>query len=657
MAKKSGDIRGDILWRIGLLYILMIVFAVAIIARVVYIQVAEGDSLKEKASSYALKNITIEPNRGDICAVDGRVLSSSVPFYELRMDLGSDALDQESFSNNIDSLSLCLSKLFGDKSQQAYKRDLLDAKAKNSRYFLIKRNVTFLQLKEAKKFPIFRLGKFKGGLIVIQDNKRMKPFLNLASRTIGYLSKDESAPKVGLEGAYDRQLRGVQGVKLMQKLSGNDWKPVNDGNEVEPVDGNTLITTIDINFQDVAENALMKHLKSHEADHGCAILMEVETGEIMAMANLTRTSDGEYVESYNYAIGESTEPGSTFKLASLIVALDDGYIDIDDSVETGKGIVYYYDLPVRDTKTHGKLSVQEAFEVSSNVGISKIITANYGSNPVKFVDKLYAMGLNEKLGLEIRGEGKPLIKYPGDSMWSGVTLPQMSIGYEVKLTPLQILTFYNAIANDGKMVKPRFVRYLRQHGDTIKIFPTEIIKPLICTGSTIKKVKLLLEGVVERGTAKNLSNTVYKIAGKTGTAQIAKSKAGYGAIKSYQASFVGYFPADNPKYSCIVVVNAPSNEVYYGNLVAGPIFKEIADKVYSTSLEIHESLDPRGTFADVPVCMDGYYPDIKTVLMNIKINHDDFSGKNKWVNTFCHDSIIEIRGRAVGSGLIPNVKG
>jgi cell division protein FtsI (penicillin-binding protein 3) len=657
MTEKETNIRRDVLWRVTVLYVIMAIFAIAILYKVLYIQFAEGDIWKEKSIKTTLKNIIIEPNRGDICAIDGRLLSSSVPYYEIRMDFGCEGLTEQIFKDKVDSLAYLLSGIFPNKNKAQYLNDLKNAYDKKNRYFLIKRNITYQQLKKIKEFPIFRLGKYEGGLIVSQEYKRVKPFQNLASRTIGHLNKDESTTRVGLEGAYDRYLRGVRGYRLMQKISGNAWKPVDDGNEVEPVDGLTLITTLDINIQDVAENALMKQLSEHDADHGCAILMEVETGEVKAIANLTKTSDGRYIEDYNYAIGESVEPGSTFKLASLIVALEDGMIELDDSIETGNGVVRYYDLTMKDTKSHGTISVQEAFEMSSNVGISKIIVKNYKSQPEKFVDRLYGMNLHEKLNIEIKGEEKPLIKYPGDPMWSGVSLPQMSIGYEVKLTPLQILSFYNAIANNGKMVRPKFAKYLRYHGDTLKEFQTEVINPSICSSQTLQKVHIMLEGVVERGTARNIKNTQYKIAGKTGTAQIAQGKSGYGQKKVYLASFVGYFPAEKPKYSCIVVVNSPSNDVYYGNLVAGPVFKEIADKVYSTNLKLHEPMKIPAMIADPPLCKNTMKEDLVSLLNSLNINSIKDNCKESWVKTFLQDSTIYLTDNRVSINTVPSVKG
>jgi len=370
--------------------------------------------------------------------------------------------------------------------------------------------------------------------------------------------------------------------------------PINDDKGIEPEDGSDLITTINVNFQDVAEHALLDKVKSNNADHGCALLMEVQTGEILAIANLSRDEDGDYYEYYNYAIGESTEPGSTFKLASLIAALEDDKIKLSDSVDTENGKTKYYDAVMHDSHRggYGIISVKKAFEVSSNVGVSKLIYRSYWKNPQEFIDRLYSMHLNEPTGIEISGEGHPEIKNVSDKSWSGVTLPWMSIGYEVKLTPLQILTFYNAIANNGKMVRPQFVKEIRRNGKVVRTIKRSIIDDAICSEKTVLAAKEMLEAVVARGTARNLLNSHYKIAGKTGTAQIANEKYGYkyNSTVSYQASFVGYFPADKPKYSCIVVINAPSKDVYYGNQVAGPVFKEIADKVYASSIDIQEEL-------------------------------------------------------------------
>lgn len=658
------SLKKEIVWRVGVIYIFMLVFAILIVGKILYLQIIEGGRWREKAQSLTLKDITIESNRGDILAADGRLLASSVPYYEIRMDTRSTGMDAQTFNANIDSLAIQLSELFRDKSAAEYKQEIITARKNNERFHLIKRRVNYNQLKELKKFPLFRLGRYKGGFIALQINLRIQPHVSLASRTIGKTNLGEGGNVVGIEGAYDDKLKGVEGVRLMQRLNGNVWMPVHDGNEVEPKDGMDVVTAIDVDLQDVAESALLRQLTRHEAHHGTAVLMEVATGEIKAIANLKRNSKGQYKESYNYAIGESRAPGSTFKLASIISLLEDGYVDLDDTVDTGNGEVMYYDKKITDTKIggHGVLNVREIIELSSNVGISKLITRYYAGKEEKFINRLYSMNLNNRLGISIKGEGEPQIMYPGDKMWSGVTLPQMSIGYEVRLTPLQMLTLYNAIANDGKMVKPKFTKGLMYHGDWVTTFDTEVLKQSICSRSTLRKVKTMLEGVVERGTARNLKNENYKIAGKTGTAQIANKESGYTDKSkiSYQASFVGYFPADNPKYSCIVVVNAPSRNVYYGNLVAGPVFKEIADKVYATNFEMHEGLEL--VMSDqkepkVPYTKSSNKQELKYALTDLGIDVLDEDVNDNWVTTTKLDSCVKLTSRSIKENLMPNVKG
>ncbi len=654
------SLKRDIVWRVAIIYIGVLLFSIAIIGKILYLQFVKGNELAAKAETLTLKEFIIQPNRGDIYASDNRLLASSIPYYEIRMDLNSNAMSPELFNRDIDSLAYCLARLFRDKSAYAYKQELMTARRKGERYHLIKRRVSYTQLKELKTFPVFREGRYKGGFIYVQDNQRILPHSSLAERTIGYLTKGSSGNVVGIEGAYDHELSGRVGVRLMQKLSGNVWMPVTDNNEVEPKDGNDIITTIDINLQDVAENALLSQLTKHDAHHGSVILMEVKTGEVKAIVNLEKGQDGKYRENYNYAIGESTEPGSTFKLASLLVALEDGVVQLEDTIDAGKGVVRFYDKDIRDTKRggYGKITVKEAFEVSSNVGISKLIYENYHNRPTDFVDRLYAMRLNEKLGVEIKGEGVPSIKYPGDPYWSGISLAMMSHGYEIRMTPLQILAFYNAIANNGKMVKPKFVKEIRYHGNVVKQFGTEILNPSICSKETIKKAIEMLEGVVENGTAKNLRNPNYSIAGKTGTAQIANEKYGYTVDSkvSYQASFVGFFPSDNPMYSCMVVVNSPSNAVYYGNLVAGPVFKEIADKLYATKIYLQRDY-VTGTQDDFeyPYSKNGSKKDLELILSSLGIQVDEADVESEWVATRKHDTHVEIQNIEINRNLVPNV--
>lgn len=644
-----------------MVYLSILFFAILIIGKILYIQLVEGSHWREKASVVTLRDITIQPNRGDIFGSGDKLLATSVPYYEIRMDLRATGLTDALFRQNIDSLSLRLSNLFRDKSSLAYKNELQRARNEGKRFHLIRRRVDYNQLRELKTFPLFRLGQNQGGLIVIQDNQRIQPHGNLASRTIGYTTKDERGNVVGIEGAYDRVLKGEVGVRLMQRISGNVWMPVNDGNEVEPRDGLDIVTTIDVDIQDVATHALMEQLSKHNAHHGTAILMEVKTGEIKAITNLEKNSTGGYSEAYNYAIGESIEPGSTFKLPVILAAIEHGHVKLTDTIDTGDGTISFFDQRIADTRKggYGKLTVQQAFEVSSNVAMAKIVDKYYKGKEKNFINKLYMMKLNEPLGIEIRGEARPEIKYPGDKFWSGVSLPMMSIGYEVRMTPLQILTFYNAIANDGRMVRPKFVSGIKQHGNYVQTFSTEVIHNQVVSQSTVRKAKQLLEGVVENGTAMNLKNANYKIAGKTGTAQIANLKYGYRSDSriSYQASFVGYFPAESPKYSCIVVVSSPSNNVYYGNLVAGPVFKEIADKVYATSIYMHEEINKpsRDNNTLAPFSKSGSRDDLKVVFKKLGINNFDTSHGTSWVSTTSRETMVELTGRQVLNNLVPNV--
>jgi cell division protein FtsI (penicillin-binding protein 3) len=656
------SVKKEILFRFGLVYVIFGMLGAAIIGKMAYIQFIEGPSLRAQAKTITFRDITIEPNRGDICAIDGRLLATSVPYFELRMDLKAAGLTDEVFYKNIDSLAIGLAKIFRDKSHYSYKSELTNARkfAKNNRYYPIgSRLINYLELKQAKALPLFSLPTNRGGFIPVQVNQRIKPHASLASRTIGVVN--ENGVAVGIEGAYDHILRGKAGVTTRQRGSGNIWLDVNSSVQVEPEDGMDVITTLDVNLQDVAEKALRTQLGRHGAAHGTVVLMEVSTGDIKAIANLRRNEDGNYSEVFNYAIGEGAEPGSTFKLISLIALIEDGYVSLEDTIDTGKGRVTYYDKEITDSKEggFGKISVREIFEYSSNVGITELVTKHYKGKEKHFIDRVYAMNLNQPLGIPIKGEADPYIKYPGDRLWSGISLPMMSIGYEVHLTPLQMLTFYNAIANNGRMVKPKFIHSIRRHGNTERIFRTEIINPSICSKRTLTKVRSVLEGVVENGTAKNLRNANFKIAGKTGTAQIAQGTTGYrsGTGVSHQASFVGYFPAENPKFSCIVVVNSPSRSVYYGNVVAGPIFKEIADKVYATSPEWFPEVSKKPILTELPESKSGYKPMLEKVFATLKIPTIDETPNDIWANTYRNDNKVELKPRNVIQNLVPDVTG
>lgn len=529
--------------------------------------------------------VSDQAQRGDILAEDGRILVSSVPYYRIYLDTQCSV--DSVWNNGIDELSKGLAEILGTKSAAQWKRDLTNARKENMRYYRITGKVDYQTKNQLKSLPIFKLPKYRGGFIAEMDERRTQLNGNLASRTLGFVNSDGSA-MVGIEGAYNDYLKGSDGKVVRQKLTGGDWITIDSDNNIPSVNGDDVQTTIDIDLQDVANNALMNQLSTHGADHGCAIVMEVATGDIKAIANLSRTANGDYTEDYNYAIGESVEPGSTLKLASIMAVLDHNKKDTADIIETGNGAERVGNIRIiRDSHTggFGTLTVKQVFEKSSNIGTSKIVYESYRSDPEMFVAKLDSFGLSRKLGIELSGEGSPLIRHPGDNGWSRQSLLQMSYGYEVALTPLQILTFYNGVANNGKVMKPRFVSSIKRNGEIIEEFPPVVLNEQLASERTIKIAKELMEGVVENGTGTNLKTADYKIAGKTGTAQIANNNLGYrtGARMAYRASFVGYFPADNPMYSCFVVVSNPTSGVYYGNVVAGDVFREITDKIYASS--------------------------------------------------------------------------
>lgn len=642
------------------MYFLVFLGMLAVLVRVFQIQVIEGDEWRQKSENLTIDYRTIEAVRGNIYAVDGSLLATSVPKYEVRFDPNADALTDDVFYGQIDSLAFALANLFKDRSAQSYKSELTNARLKGKRYYLIRRNVKFTDLKEMRDFPMFRMGRYKGGFIYLQQNKRQLPFRILASRTIGY--DRENGARVGLEAAYRKELRGVSGKRLEKKIAGGTWMPLSDSDDIEPQDGYDLVTTIDINIQDVAEAALMRQLEQQQAAYGCVVLMEVKTGEIRAIANLSKGADGFYRERYNYAIGASTEPGSTIKLASWMALLEDGYVDLDDKIQTGNGKYVFYKTTMYDSHEggFGEITVKEAFALSSNIAIAKTVEKFYKKDPQQFINHLYQMRLNQPLGVEISGEGKPYIKSANDSTWSGLSLPWISHGYELELTPLQILTFYNAVANNGKMMKPMFAKAITNYGDVVKEFQPVVLKDAIASPETIKKARTMLELVVTNGTAKNLRNASFSIAGKTGTAQISQGKTGYKSGKvSYQASFCGYFPADKPLYSCIVVVNAPSRNVYYGNQVAGPIFKEIANKVYSTSLSVHEELvaqERAGTRPMIPISKNGYFSDLSTVYKALEIPYKGAESQ-EWVMVKTQRDTASLLTKRFAQDVVPNVVG
>ena len=640
------------------------VFAVAVLVQAGRIMFVEGEMWRSKAEELTMQYQNIEASRGNIFAEDGSLLKTSKPIYEVRWDARTPSVTNETFEAGVGPLSQRLAELFPEKSAVTWKRELIAARNSGNRYYLIKREVEHKQLKKLRELPIFELGQNRGGLIAIQKSRRVNPFGELASRTIGY---DRPGYQVGLEGAFAADLAGVGGQRLMQRIAGGAWKPVNDENEIEPRDGADLITTIDVNIQDVAQHALASHLQMHNAQSGCAILMEVATGDIKAIANLTLQEDGSYRESYNYAIGAATEPGSTFKLVSLMALLEDGVVKLTDSIDINWGRTKFGDREMKDSKTdlYKKLTVAEIFEKSSNVGFGLMVNGAYNKDRKKWIDRIIRLGLNDKLGLSIAGEGQPLVKDPtvkdskNKKYWSGTTLPWMSMGYEILLTPIQVLTVYNAVANNAVMVKPRFVRAIKRHGQLERSFDVEVINPSVCSKSTVAQLRTVMEGVVEHGTAQNLKHADYKIAGKTGTALIARDGGYKKSGPVYQASFVGYFPAENPKYTCMVVVNAPSNNVYYANVVAGPIFKEISDKVYSTRIDMHEELRPdTAHLASQTVWPKaGFKRDTEKVLAALKVPFRTTDPDAEWVRVDVPADTLGLTPQTAQNDVVPRVVG
>lgn len=589
----------SILIRLYIVASALAIFAGAVLFKLATIQMVEGEKYMELAETRTTRMFTIAPNRGNLYSDDGSLLATSVSKYTIRFD--AVTVSDADFKANVKPLADALAQLFG-KTSSYYQQILRKAKQNKNRYALLARNLDYSDYMAVKSFPLLKKGPFKGGLIIEQQTKREHPLGKIAERSVGYERVDDNGyrTRVGMEGAFSQYLSGVEGQRLKQKIAKNQWKPIGTDNIVEPKDGYDVYSTIDINIQDIAHHALLKQLELYKADHGTVIVMETKTGEVKAIANLGQTSDGKYYERLNYAIGESHEPGSTFKLMNLVAALEDKVIDTSTIVDTENGSWKLYKHTIKDTKRggFGKISVAKAFEVSSNVAFAKMIHEGYKNDPEKYVNRLMSMGVHKELGLPVKGEGVPVLRYPGDKGWSGLSLAQMAYGYEVSMTPLQTLAFYNAIANDGELVKPRLIKEVKEWNKSIKKFKKQVLNPAICSKGTIKKVQQILKNVVQKkeGTGHGMFSSNFSMAGKTGTTQT-NYVSGDRDKYEYISSFAGYFPADEPKYSCIVVIHKPDKSVgYYGADVSGPVFKSVAQKVYATSpltdeIEIQEDAD------------------------------------------------------------------
>ncbi|WP_430973267.1 penicillin-binding protein [Sunxiuqinia rutila] len=657
------EIRKDITARFGIIYFLAALIGIIIVVKIFMIQ--NMDTNKWKSIAKNLKNNTAEipAKRGNICADDGSILATSVPKYALRLDLAAPMVKRV-YQEKADAFALEVAEFFGISKSQ-FKRNMDRAFKKGSRWFLIyPHEVNYNQLQRFKRLSMMERSSFGSGLIVVTDNERVMPHSDLASRTIGTLNKGAfggihgNVGYSGIEGLMEGYLSGENGKAVKRNYSGR-WINVPI---VEPKDGSDVITTLNVNLQDFASNALHRQMKTSQAEWGTAIVMEVKTGEVKAIANLGRRKDGEYAEIYNYALGNEgcSEPGSTFKLMSLMVAMEHGFVDTSDVFDTGNGAWNYHGQTIYDSDYHhgghGKLTMKRIFELSSNVGVAKIITKYYEGREEEYIDRIYNFGLNKPLGLGFAGEGVPYIKYPTDKVWWGPSLAWISYGYEIKLTPLQTATFYNAVANNGKMVKPKFVKEVRRNGLLEKEFKTEVINPAICSKETLVKAQELLSGVCSAGTGRSLNNPYFPIAGKTGTAQVAYNDQGYtkDGRKNYQASFAGYFPADDPQYTCVVVIVGPKG-LYYGGSVAGPVFKEIVGKVYASFMEPRKNEEEQ--LAKLPDVKSGFKDEIALAVDELDLDVDADDVDSDLIRVKPDQEKFSVEKLAVGEGLVPDVRG
>lgn len=647
------NIKKSILIRVRIAFLGVLIFAVCVAAKVGHIQMIEGEKWAKMAEETMFDYKKIQATRGNIYSDNESLLATSLPFYKVAIDptLSKD----EVFKKGIDSLSYQLSIFYKDRSAKDYKEMLKDARASGKQYVTINRKqINYQSKKEMMSWPIFREGRYKGGVIFEKMDVRYRPFSNLSRRTIGFVNEDEKG--AGLEYSFNEVLGGQDGEALFQKIAGGTWKPVFDGNNIKAVDGLDIQTSIDINLQDVAETSLHQAMQAHDADEGTVVVMEVKTGHIKAISNLTKEGD-EYSEKFNHAIGGSFEPGSTFKLVTMMALLEETNIKLSDSINTGKGEFTFYNKKVRDHEEggYGRISIQTAFEKSSNIAMAKLLDKHFGTKPEKFLQYVDELKLSKPLGLQITGESFPKITRPKDRAWSGITLPWMAYGYGFEMSPLHTLALYNAVANDGKMIKPIFVTSVTQGDKIIQEFETETIVSKICSSKTLGQLKLLLEGVVDHGTAKNIKNSYYRIAGKTGTAQILKD--GH-YEKKYITSFVGYFPAHAPKYTAIVLIKNPKGIYQYGNSVAGPVFKDIADNIYARDLNLHSPMEQKLVTEPgvVPIVRAGKHEEVAMLCNELGVSNHS-STDDEWVRASKEASSVVLKKNPIIKDLVPNVTG
>lgn len=653
----------NIMTRYFFVILLMGMVGVSIVIKAGITMFAERQYWQDVADRFIKENVTVKPSRGNIISSDGRLMASSLPEYRIYMDFKAGGETKDTMLiNHIDEICEGLHQIFPDKSASEFKNHIKNGRKRGSRnYLLYPKRISYIQYKEVKQLPVFNLNKYKGGFHEQAYNRRKKPFGSLATRTLGDLYADTAkGAKNGLELSFDSILRGKDGVTHRQKVM-NKYLNIVD---IPPVDGCDVIASIDVSMQDICEKALVDKLKEINASVGVAVLMEVATGEIKAIVNMTKCEDGVYREIRNNAISDMMEPGSTFKTASIMVALEDGMITPQDGVDTGNGVMKMHG---RDMKDHNwrrggyqYLTVPKILMFSSNIGVSYLIDKHYGKNPQKFVDGLKRMSINEPLHLQVPGEGKPNIKGPKERYFAKTTLPWMSIGYETQVPPINILTFYNAIANNGIMVRPKFVKAISKNGEIIKEYPTEVINPSICSPRTLTQIREILQRVVSEGLAKPAGSKQFHVSGKTGTAQISQGVAGYkSGTVNYLVSFCGFFPSEAPKYSCIVSIQKPGLPAS-GGTMAGSVFAKIAERVYAKNLalDLKNAIDTNRII--IPEVKAGEMNETKRVLDALKIQaQTEFSttGKQIWGNSYSTAKSVVLQNNHTLKGFIPSVIG
>ena len=663
MNKTKVNSRKIILVRAYLVLSLLIVFVVAIFAAAIKLQTGTDKVFAEQMSEKNTRIKEVEALRGNIYADDGSLLATSVPKYDVIFDLRADGLTTKIFLAKIDSFSQLCANMFPERNASSWKEYLIKHRERRTRYLKIAKDLGYEQIKAIKTWPIARDGKFKGGVWYEEKGKRMYFMGDLAKRTIGYI-KDKTS--VGLEGAFDTLLRGKNGRIMQQRMSGQIWRPIQIGNNQLPVNGKDIVTTLDVRIQDIAQYSLQKGLEAESADHGCVIVMETKTGAIKAIANLTRGEDNKYYETQNYAVSEFTEPGSTFKVVSAIALLEDGYVKPTDSIDNNWGKWKWYDTPWEDSKKPPKrfYTLSECLQYSSNIGTSKFVMQHYKKNPEKFTKHILDLGLNTKPKFDIPSSNSPTIPTPDEAGWSGTSLPSLSIGYSSNLSPLQVLMLYNTIANKGKMMQPYMVKEIRLEGQTLSKIEPIVLKEKAFSAATAAAVTNMLVQVVDHGTAKEIKSENYKIAGKTGTSWLNKGIGGYNEEnnKQFQASFAGFFPANNPEYTIVVVVNNPKSGKYSGAQIAAPIFKNISDRIYSTHIKVQPALYV-ASLPEVPGILKGDLQKTKLVLNELGISSKVLpsdSGvitKVVYVEATKEAHSLKLKPVMVTTGFMPDLKG